>query len=236
MRIRRLGRAAIVTLGVILAPTVGAAQSEFDRQVWAAIEGQNNLTFNRVTKGGEFSGCELTFDYPYQDFRAKNGKPLFVVGGISSHYFKGKSLGFMLKVRANEMMPGNNQAGVVTKAITPADAGMLVNGRSMIGFKTTRQECEQKGQCVIYFPGDGSQQFADFMETALSAPAFNAEVFWSISKNGMDNKFKLSELKVEKGTNQELRAQFTQCLWEITSLIKKDLEGHAQSKKSGERK
>lgn len=233
MSIRRIGHVVIIALSVFLAPAVGAVQSAFDQQIWAAIEGQSNLTFNRITKGGEFAGCELVFEHPYQDVRAKQGKPIFMVGGISSHYFKGKNLGFMLKLRANEMMPSNNQAGLVTKAITPAEAGMLVNGRSMNGFKVSRQECEQKGQCVIYFPGNGSQQFADFMETALSAPAFNAEVFWSLSKNGMDNKFKLSELKVEKGTNQELRAQFTQCLWEITSLIERDLKEHSQSQKAG---
>lgn len=231
MDIRRLGGVAIVAMGIVFAPAVGAVQSAFDQQVWSAIEGQSNLTFNRITKGGEFEGCELVFEYPYQDVRAKQGKPIFMVGGISSHYIKGKNMGFMLKLRANEMLPSANKAGLVTQAITPAEAGMLVNGKSMKGFKIARQECEQKGQCVIYFPGDGAQQFADFMETAISAPAFNAEVFWSLTKNGMDNKFKLSELKVEKGTNQELRTQFAQCLWEITGHIQKDLEAYAQSQK-----
>lgn len=208
-----------------------AAPSAFDQKIWSAIEGQSNLTFNRITTGGEFSGCELVFEYPYQDTRALQGKPIYIVGGISSHYFKGKNLGFMLKVRANEMLPSNTPNGMTTKAITPPVAGMLLNGKSMAGAVKKSVECEQKGQCVIYFPGEGAEQFSSFMDMVFSQPALDAEVFWSLTKGGMDNKFKLSELKVAQGTNLELRKQFTQCLWEITHLITKDLEAHMQSAK-----
>ena len=226
----------ITITGLLIASTfascASAASTAFDQQIWAAMDGKSNLSFNRVTRGGEFSGCELVFEYPYQDSRALKGKPIYLVGGISSLYFKGKNLGFMLKVRANEMMPSNSPNGMTAKAITPAVAGMHVNGNSMAGSVKKSQECEQKGQCVVYFPGPSPDQFSTFMDMVFSQQAFDAEVFWSLTKGGMDNKFKLSELKVEKGTNQELRKQYTQCLWEITSLIKKDLEEHAQSQKT----
>lgn len=186
----------------------------YQDELWKQMEGQTNLAFKRVTSGGELAGCELTFKYAYRDFRTKGGRPLLVIGALANYYTKGKLFGYLLKVQPIQLSWNNATNSGVRTVLNPAQATMAINGINVTKFARSSTKCETGGICVAIVSKTWDED-SKLLEITSKQPVFDADIFWSLTKSGIDESFKLSSLKVETGSNLQVRQNFTQCLLEV---------------------
>lgn len=207
----------------LLSVSAIASQDAVDQAVWGAAQNAQDLTFKAGTRQGEFASCELVFSYPYIDHRAYKGAPLIVRGSVNSNFFKDKPFNYLLKVTPIRLLFDVKSREFSYKVLTPAAASMKINGQIMQSYKIQEFTCEDKGFCVAY-SGKPADAGLSLIKTSLDKTPFDAEIFFSASKNGFDESFKLSELKPEdpKRTNEQIRYEFSQCLLD---LVQKQIDG-----------
>ena len=72
------------------------------------------------------------------------------------------------------------------------------------------------------YAGKADDAGLSLIKTSLDTVPFDAQIFFSASKNGFDESFKLSELKPEdpKKSNEQLRYEYSQCL---LNLVQKQM-------------
>lgn len=200
-----------------------ASQEAVDQAVWSAAQNAQDLTFKAGTRQGEFASCELVFSYPYRDYRAYKGAPLIVRGSVSSNLLSNKPFNYLLKVVPIRLTFDTKTKKFDHVVLAPAVASMKVNGQSMATYLIQTFKCEDKGLCVGY-AGKPADAGLSLIKTSLDTVPFDAQVFFSASKDGFDESFKLSDLKPEdpKKSNEMLRYEFSQCL---LNLVQKQMDG-----------
>ena len=187
-------------------------QSQINDAVWLQIgsDTYTNLTFNEITKSGSFAGCEVVYRYVYRDYRSRNGEPVILIGSISSNYVKGVAVfGLFLKVQARVFdLSGKD---VQIKSIQPHFATMVIGKTNLDKYRTTKFTCEDGGYCAAY----ASAHVVEFIKTVFSQTPFNPEILLNLSPNGMDSKFRLSDIEQNgKPPNSEMD-KFTMCLTKV---------------------
>lgn len=199
-----------------------ASQDVIDQAVWSVAQNAQDLTFNAGTRQGEFASCELVFSYPYRDYRAYKGAPLIVRGSVSSNLLSNRPFNYLLKVVPIRLTFDTKTKKFDHVVLAPAVASMKVNGQSMAPYLIQTFKCEDKGLCVGY-SGKPADAGLSLMQASLDAMPFDAQIFFSASKNGFDESFRLSDLKPEnpKKSNEQLRFEFSQCL---LGLVDKQME------------
>ncbi|WP_396189688.1 hypothetical protein [Flavobacterium sp.] len=199
-----------------------ASQDAVDQAVWSVAQNAQDLSFRQGTRQGEFASCELIYSYPYRDHRAYKGAPLIVRGSISSNLIQNKPFNYLLKVVPIRLVfdPKTKEFGHLVLA--PEAASMKVNGQTMKPYLVQSFKCEDRGLCVGY-AGKPTDAGLLLIMTSLDTVPFDAQIFFSASKNGFDESFKLSDLKPEdpKKTNEQLRYEFSQCL---LNLVQKQMD------------
>lgn len=193
-----------------------ASQEAVDQAVWSVAQKAQDLTFRTGTRQGELASCELIYSYPYRDHRAYKGAPLIVRGSISSNLVKDKTFNYLLKVLPIRLTFDTKGNQFSYSVLAPAVASMKVNGQGMGAYQIQTFECEDKGLCVGY-AGKPSDAGLSLIKTSLDVVPFDAQIFFSATKNGFDESFKLSELRPEdpKKSNEQIRYEFSQCLLNI---------------------
>lgn len=211
-----LGAFALVSVLVSGSQHCLASQSALDQAVWSVAQNAQDLLFTAGTRQGELASCELNFSYPYVDHRAYKGAPLIVRGSVNSNFFKDKPFNYLLKVTPIRLLFDAKSREFSYKVLTPAAASMKINGQVIQSYKIKEFTCEDKGFCVAY-AGKPADAGLSLIKTSLDKTPFDAEIFFSASKNGFDESFKLSELKPEdpKKTNEQIRYEFSQCLLDL---------------------
>lgn len=208
---------------LLLLPSIGlASQEAVDQAVWSVAQNAQDLSFRAGTRQGELASCELIYSYPYRDYRGHKGAPLIVRGSINSNYFKDKTFNYLLKVVPIRLIfdPKSKEFGHLVLA--PAEASMKINGQGLESYRLNTFKCEDKGLCVSY-AGKAADAGLSLMKASLDTMPFDAQIFFSASKNGFDESFRLSDLKPEnpKKSNEQLRYEFSQCL---LGLVEKQME------------
>lgn len=200
----------------LLPVTAFASQEAVDQAVWSVAQKAQDLSFRTGTRQGELASCELVFSYPYRDYRARKGAPIIVRGSVNSNYFKGKTFNYLLKVMPIRLVFDVNTKQFSNQVLTPAAASMKINGVSVEANRVATMECEDKGLCVGY-AGKPADAGLALMKTSLDTVPFDAQIFFSASKDGFDESFKLSDLKPEdlKKSNEQMRYEFSQCLLDL---------------------
>ena len=198
-----------------------ASQEAVDQAVWSVAQKAQDRSFKAGTRQGELASCELVFSYPYIDNRAYKGAPLIVRGSVNSNYFKDKTFNYLLKVTPIRLLFDVKSREFSYKVLTPAAASMKINGQTIQSYKIQEFACEDKGLCVAY-AGKADDAGLSLIKTSLDTVPFDAQIFFSASKNGFDESFKLSELKPEdpKKSNEQLRYEYSQCL---LNLVQKQM-------------
>lgn len=211
-----------ITATLLLPLTVIASQEAVDQAVWSVAQNAQSLSFKAGTRRGELASCELIYSYPYRDQRAYKGAPLIVRGSVNSNFFKDKTFNYLLKVTPFKLLFDVKTKEFSYKVLTPAAASMKINGQTIQSYQTAEFKCEDEGWCVGY-AGKAADMGLSFIKTSLDTVPFDAQIFFSASKGGFDESFKLSELKSEdtKKTNEQLRYEFSQCL---LSLVQRQMD------------
>lgn len=212
----------------LLAVTNSYAQSasltkeEINSAVWANFKDEAVLDFTELSSGGDFSGCELRYTYPYRDYRNRNGQPVIVVGSVSSHYTKGKVFALFLKVQPQVIDLASGKANI--KIIDPKIATIKSGDANLNKFKLKSFRCEGGGYCAAYGSSDASFMDAVFSGAGIYSPV----VFFNFSSGATDEKIDLQSLG-DKAKSQLSIVNFNGCLGKILGSQIKDLE--AQTKK-----
>ena len=190
----------------------GLNKNQLNDLIWEKVEKNSLLSFKELTSGGDFSGCELTYSYPYRDYRARNGEPVIVNGSITSSYVKGKVLSLMLKLQPQVIDLTSKPAKMVTAE--PNQATFKVKDINFDKYRLTKFTCEQGGYCAAY----GSPNQIKFMEDVFAVVPFNPVIYFNLSKNGVDEKFSLITLKGNEKHSELLLGDFSQCLVKVVEL------------------
>lgn len=224
----KLSQLAVLTFSSVCALCANASQEAVDQAVWSVAQKAQDLSFKVGTRQGELASCELIFSYPYIDNRAYKGAPLIVRGSVNSNYFKDKTFNYLLKVKPIRLMFDVKSREFSYKVLTPAAASMKINGQTMQSHKIQEFTCEDKGFCVAY-AGKPADAGLSLIMASLDKTPFDAQIFFSASKNGLDESFKLSELKPEdpKRSNEQMRHEFSQCLLD---LVQKQMDSIGDKK------
>lgn len=224
----RLYKLALPAALSALSLCANASQEAVDQAVWSVAQNAQDLKFKAGTRQGELASCELVFSYPYRDHRAYKGAPLIVRGSVSSNLLKDKPFNYLLKVVPIRLTfdPKTKEFGNVVLA--PALASMKINEQSMTSYLVQTFQCEDKGLCVGY-AGKPTDAGFSLIKASLDTVPFDAQIYFSASKNGFDESFKLSELKPEdtKKTNEQVRYEFSQCL---LNLVQKQMDAMGDKK------
>jgi len=186
-------------------------------ELWKHIDKTPNLTFEIISRGGEFSGCELVFYYPYRDFRALKGEPVIVKGSVSAFYQKGKVFGTLVKVLPQRIQFKDGKAEWVAQS--NIFAAVRINGKSMEKYRLAASPCELGGICVAY----GDKQGVEYLEETLKTVPYDADIFFRYSKDGIDQRITLSELTTNQDKPQKVRMSFNTCVTQIVNKMVKDL-------------
>jgi hypothetical protein len=212
----RLCKLALAAFLYVVSLNALASQEAVDQAVWSVAQDAQSLSFRAGTRQGELASCELIYSYPYRDQRAYKGAPLIVRGSVNSNFFKDKTFNYLLKVTPIRLLFDVKTKEFSYKVLTPAAASMKISGRSIQDFKTAELQCEDKGLCVGY-AGKPSDAGLSLIKASLDTVPFDAQIYFSASRNGFDESFKLSDLKPEdpKKTNEQLRYEFSQCLLDL---------------------
>jgi hypothetical protein len=194
------------------------SRSQINDAIWDKIGSDTNLTFGEITKSGQFAGCEVVYRYVYRDYRSRNGEPVILTGSVSSNYMKGKVFGLFLKVQPHVVDLSGKDAQI--KSIQPSFATLMVGKSNLDKFRVTKFTCEEGGYCAGY----ASSNMKQFMEVVFSQLPFNPEILITLTPNGMDSKFRLSDIKQNgKPPNSEMD-KFTMCLTKVLDEQIKELE------------
>lgn len=197
----------------------GIDKNQLNDLIWEKVEKNSLLIFNELTSDGNFSGCELTYSYPYRDYRARNGEPVIVNGSITStSVVKGKAFSLFLKLQPQVLDLNSKPAKMVT--IQPNHATFKINGLNFDKYRLTKFKCEQGGYCAGY----GSPNQTKFMEDIFAAIPFSPEIYFNLSASGVDEKFNLKSLKGREKNSELLLGDFSQCVIKIIELQIKDME------------
>jgi|GEM_PF-7113809 hypothetical protein len=185
-----------------------------NNEIYEKLVKENFIKFNRVTREGVISSCELEFQNTYRDIRAKQGSPIFTVGSFSVNYNKGKNLSYFLKVVPSEI-DLNLQKWNVLK---PAYTNISVKNKSLEKYKIADSNCDMGGKCSVY--ADTELKITTLL---VSENVFDSEITLTLNKGGMDYSFKLSSLLPAQNIEKE-RMKFNNCTIEIIDKVKDDLE------------
>lgn len=192
-------------------------KSQLNDLIWEQFGNANSLTFNEITKSGRFAGCEVVYRYTYRDYRSRNGEPVILVGSITSSYTKGKAFSLFLKVQPQVIELSGKTAKL--KSIPINFATMKIGNIDLDKYRVTKFTCEDGGYCAGY-----ASSKPDFMEATLSKTPINPDIYITLTPNGIDSKFKLSEIKENGAAPNSLMDQFTLCIAKILEEQIKDLE------------
>ncbi len=191
----------------------GLDKSQLNDLIWEKVQKNSLLTFKELTSEGNFSGCELTYSYPYRDYRVRNGEPVIVNGSITSAAIaKGKAFSLFLKLQPQTIDVNSKPAKMVT--VQPNHATFKVNGLNFDKYRLTKFKCEQGGFCGAY----GSSNQVKFMEDVFASIPFNPEIYFNLSANAVDEKFSLKSLKGHEKNSELLLGDFSQCILKIIEL------------------
>jgi hypothetical protein len=175
--------------------------------LWGKISNSKNISFGELTQNGQFAGCELVFRYPLRDYRQFAGEPIVLTGSVTNNYWAGKAFSISLKVQPNKIEFNNATNNLELKTLTPQTASMVVGNVNLKKFERTKFECTDGGLCIGY--GDKPNTF-ELITTIFEKQPFDGIVLYSMSKTGLDLKFKLSEM--DSSPTSPERIQFTECM------------------------
>jgi len=200
----------IITLLLAALPLAYAGQpipKELHDSLWRNISESKGLSFNELTQNGQFAGCELVFRYPLRDYRQFSGEPILVTGSVTNNYWAGKAFNLSLKVQPNKFEFNANTNSLELKTLTPKTASLVVGKANLKKFERASFECSDGGICQGY-SDQGSA--TELVKNIFDTVPFDGLVFYSMSKTGLDLKFKLSEMDSTQ-TGRE-RMQFNECM------------------------
>lgn len=213
----------LIALFVVLTSNFSAmsntlSKSQINDAIWEKLGSETNLTFSEITKSGQFAGCEIVYRYVYRDYKSRNGEPVILTGSITSNYIKGKVFGLFLKIQPHVIDLGGKEAKL--KLIQPSFATLMVGKNNLDKFRYTKFTCEDGGYCAGY----ASSNMMQFMDIVFSQLPFNPEILITLAPDGMDSKFKLSDIKQNgKPPNSEVD-KFTMCLTKVLDEQIRELE------------
>lgn len=187
-------------------------KNQLNDLIWEKFEKNSLLVFKELTSEGNFTGCELTYSYPYRDYRARNGEPVIVNGSITSSYTKGKALSLFLKLQPQVVDLSFKPARMVV--VQPSHATFKIKDLNFDKYRLTKFKCEQGGYCAGY----GSSNQIKFMEDVFASIPFSPDVYFNLSANGVDEKFSLKNLKGHERNSELLLGDFSQCLVKVVEL------------------
>lgn len=187
-------------------------KNQINDLIWEKFEKNSLLVFKETTSEGNFSGCELTYSYPYRDYRARNGEPVIVNGSISSFYTKGKALSLFLKLQPQVVDLGSKPAKMVV--VQPSHATFKIKDLNFDKYRLSKFKCEQGGYCAAY----GSSNQIKFMEDVFASIPFSPDVYFTLSANGVDEKFSFKNLKGHEKNSELVLGDFSQCLIKVVEL------------------
>lgn len=191
---------------------------ELHDDLWKRVDKNSDLTMEVASQGGEFSGCELVFYFPYRDYRSLKGEPVLVKGSISAYYQKGRTFGTLLKVLPQRLQFKDGKAEWVGQPNVLA--ALRINGKSMEKFRLAESPCELGGICIVY----GDRQGTGYLEETMEAIPYDADIFFRFSKSGLDQRISLSELGKPGDSSRKIRLQFNYCVGKIVDKLLEDLK------------
>jgi len=193
------------------------SKSQVNDIVWEQFSSSNALTFNEITKSGNFAGCELVYRYIYRDYRGREGEPVILVGSLTSNYIKGKAFSLFLKVQPQVLELIGNSAQL--KSIPIHFATLKIGSNNLDKFRVSKFACEGGGYCAGY-----ASPKPDFMEVTLSKFPIDPDIYITLTPNGIDSRFKLSDIKDNGIKPTSLMDKFTACVAKVLEEQLKDLE------------
>lgn len=200
----------VVVLAALSSTMAFAGQpipKELHDTLWGKISNSQSISFNELTQNGQFAGCELVFRYPLRDYRQFAGEPIIVTGSVTNNYWAGKAFSLSLKVQPNKIEFNNTTNSLEFKTLTPKTASVVVGNVNLKKFERTKFECTDGGLCLGYSDPSNAPELT---KTIFDTVPFDALVLYSVSKTGLDLKFKLSEMDSSPSSSE--RMQFTECM------------------------
>jgi hypothetical protein len=200
----------LIAILLAVSPIAYAGQSipkELHDSLWGKISESKGMSFNELTQNGQFAGCELVFRYPLRDYRQFAGEPILVTGSVTNNYWAGKAFNLSLKVQPNKFEFNPSTNSLQLKTLTPKTASLVVGKTNLKKFERASFECTDGGICQGY-SDQGSA--TELIKNVFDTVPFEALVLYSMSKTGLDLKFKFSEMDSSQSGSE--RVQFTECM------------------------
>ncbi|MGE5525929.1 MAG: hypothetical protein ACM3SS_19610 [Rhodospirillaceae bacterium] len=215
--------ALLLLPSAISAAAIPQAVEQALEMVKADLDGFVLLQFNRTTRSGQFSGCELQYKATFRDYRARGGEVVLLIGAISSLYEKGKVFNLGLKVKAAEL---EIATPLIQKPFQPGYASLSFRS-PLDRFKSVEFICDGGGICVGYSDNSRFDLMKEVMETVL-LPGPTITV--ATTKGGTDQRLSLSKLihknKQNSDKNKDALIDFQGCLTEVLESMMKDVRAN----------
>jgi hypothetical protein len=189
------------------------SQKALDEEFRSTAAELSFLQFDSESSWGQTRRCQLQYRVVSEDNPYKSGDAQIVQGSITSDYYQGKPINFVLNLQPLrlDVNPSSHQAS--SKTINPKTAVLTINGLSFAKYQLETLECDGSS-CVVYAPKTGPE-ILEIIKVVNLNPIFDAEIAYSLDKGTPDRNFKLSNLTVHGSTNSEVRKQFSSCLKEL---------------------
>ncbi|MBX9631437.1 MAG: hypothetical protein K2X67_13035 [Burkholderiales bacterium] len=204
-------------VALLLLAATSSARALSDREIADIIEaakqsadGQGALKFTRVTRGGQFDGCELQFSGGMRDWRSQNGELVRFTGSVSSFYERGKHF-FVLVKLVGEDLRFNSKAHISQARFVPHHVSIRTQGATYgQGGDVQKLQCEAGYTCWMFAtPG---WNFAKDYANSLAEGSL--ELLITRARGSMDLSLDLAKLKESQDTAPHFW-EFVSCYSEL---------------------
>lgn len=178
------------------------------RSVSEQLKLREEIKFTRITREGKLSACEMEFETSYRDRRASQGRPVVVMGAISSVYSDGKYPSLILKIKTHVM---DLHGTTPWRPVQPTFADAIIGTTSLKPYRVANFACEGGGLCQGYVDTKMTTYKA-----ILNMQPLDIELRLSLVKGGMDQSIKLADIgnvKIARGVLED----FQTCTFEVLS-------------------
>lgn len=186
----RFGRAWIVIFPALLGLLASDVRGQtVDDAAINSLVGTRYFEPIEQTSQGRLVGCGFEFKTVLRDHAYDRGKPVILIGSVSSFYFKGKAMNVSLKVRGNSLF--------FSQRLEPVFSPFEINYAylksavySSAGREATKFTCENGGFCAVY------TEFQEIFEALVSN---DLSLVYSRTPTGFDVVTKLDISTAENG-------------------------------------
>ena len=212
-----LAAAAILYSSIVF----GQGQSNSDDDAINAFDNKGSKAFEVLEQSGKISGCVLSYNYSYRDYKNNKGNLIQVLGNIRTFVLNRPSFNLMTDVTATDITFGND--GKLTgRKFRPAYFSLSSEGQNLDKYKKPVADCfgDQNKLCNVFVDDRDASLVLQILKSTFKP----MEVAITTVENGYDKKIDLDSLDESdksKPIAYDSKFEFFRCIARIVDTWKK---------------